>query len=315
MKRSAIYSGARESAAGARPDSWRGNAQSAKQKESAPSFSPPSPQTRFPHAAPRRPPLFADSSALGRLALVLLLAALASALSYIGLTRRPAPLSQKDLDSAVRYSLEHSPAPPSTASAAYAAVEHAVVRVRQLRGEGDKAKEVGVGTGVVITQEGLVLTNLHVIAGAVGAKDLRLVLAFADGSVSDTDIVSADPDRDLALLQAKQPPEELEPATLRSVSGLKTGDEVFAVGFPFGIGPSLSAGVVSGLNRSYASPMDGKIQTGLIQFDAAANPGNSGGPAVDQQGHVIGVLVSGILGSGLSFAVPIALVCERLRSC
>ncbi len=174
------------------------------------------------------------------LALALLVAALAAAFVFILGSPKRRTIAQKDIDSAVE---------PSTGSVAYRAIEHAVVKVEQLVGEGDKAKEVGVGTGVVITEDGLVVTNFHVIAESPPspATKERLGLVFADGTESDADLVSADPDRDIALLKARQPPDELEPATFRSLSGLKTGDEVFAVGFPFGIGPSLSGGVVSGL--------------------------------------------------------------------
>jgi S1-C subfamily serine protease len=249
-------------------------------------------------------------------ALALLAAVLAAALVFGVTTPRRRAITQKDIDSAVKYSLDNAPAPPSAASVAYQAVEHAVVKVRQLEGEGDQANEVGVGTGVVISEGGLVITNFHVIAGAPsdagkpGQKKARLGLVFADGTASDADVVSADPDRDIAILQAKAPPDELEPATLRSIVGLKTGDEVFAVGFPFGIGPSLSAGVVSGLNRSYFSPIRGNVLSGLIQFDAASNPGNSGGPLIDREGDVVG-LVSSILNPGpervfigIAFAIP-----------
>ncbi|HET7838715.1 MAG TPA: trypsin-like peptidase domain-containing protein, partial [Rectinemataceae bacterium] len=218
---------------------------------------------------------------------------------------KPRELTQKDIDKAVEYSLEQRPAPPSNASLAFAAVREAVVRIRQLQGEGAKEQEIGVGTGVVVNEEGLIITNNHVIAGAP-----RLDVTFSDGSESPAQVVSADPDRDLALVKADQSPDELKPATLRSTAGLKVGDEVFAVGFPFGIGPSLSAGVVSGLDRSYVSPARGKVLTGLIQVDAAANPGNSGGPLVDRQGDVVGLVTSILNPSeqrvfiGIAFAVP-----------
>ena len=116
---------------------------------------------------------------------------------------------------------------------------------------------------------------------------------------------------DLAVLQAQKLPDDLKAATLRSTAELQPGDGVVAVGFPFGIGPSVSSGVVSGLGRSFRSP-EGKQQIGnLIQFDAAANPGNSGGPLVTMDGEVIGI-VTGILNPtshrtfvGIGFAVPI----------
>ena len=94
------------------------------------------------------------------------------------------------------------------------------------------------------------------------------------------------------MLQAKTIPDDLPPATLRSTADLASGDEVVAVGFPFGIGPSVSAGVVSGLRREYRSPEGKRLLTNLIQFDAAANPGNSGGPLVTADGEVVGIVTA-----------------------
>lgn len=301
MSRRTIYSGARPSVDRPISVSGRGNGRTARARSLAPALS------LFP---PRIAQL---------LVVALLVSALAAAAAFFIFAPKRAPITQRTIDSAVKFSLENAPPAPSNASVAFSQVEHAVVEVKELQGEGPQAKEVGVGTGVVITEDGLVITNFHVIAGALSiggpakgdqAPALRIGLVFADGSESEGDVVSADPDRDLAVLKARQPPEELEPATLRSIAGLRTGDEVFAVGFPFGIGPSLSAGVVSGLNRSYVSPIRGNILTGLIQFDAASNPGNSGGPLVDRNGDVVG-LVSSILNPyeqrvfiGIAFAIP-----------
>jgi S1-C subfamily serine protease len=115
----------------------------------------------------------------------------------------------------------------------------------------------------------------------------------------------------LAVLQAHEIPDDLHAATMRSTNDLRPGDEVVAVGFPFGIGPSVSAGVISGLGRSFRSPEGKQTMTNLIQFDAAANPGNSGGPLVTMDGEVVGI-VTAILNPtsartfvGIGFAVPI----------
>jgi len=100
-------------------------------------------------------------------------------------------------------------------------------------------------------------------------------------------------------------------ASLRSTADLNVGDEVVAVGFPFGIGPSASAGIVSGLAREYRSPEGKRVLTNLIQFDAAANPGNSGGPLVTMDGEVVGIVTAILNPSdqrvfiGIGFAVPI----------
>ena len=216
-------------------------------------------------------------------------------------------LTQEDIDGAVMHTIETKTL-PSQAARAYDAVRNSVVRVREFEqadGDGDDT-ESGVGTGVVIVDKGVILTNLHVVA-----KAKRVGVVFADGSESEATVISTQPENDLAVLQAKTIPDDLPAATLRSTSDLQLGDEVVAVGFPFGIGPSVTSGVVSGLRREYRSPEGKQLLTNLIQFDAAANPGSSGGPLVTMDGEVVGI-VTGILNPnnqrvfiGIGFAVPI----------
>jgi S1-C subfamily serine protease len=159
---------------------------------------------------------------------------------------------------------------------------------------------------VVIVDKGVILTNLHVISGAD-----RIKVTFSDGTESTAVVVGVQPENDLAVLQAQTIPDDLVAATMRSTADLSAGDQVVAVGFPFGIGPSVSAGVVSGLKRSFRSPEGKQEMSNLIQFDAAANPGNSGGPLVNMDGEVVGI-VTAILNPtsartfiGIGFAVPI----------
>ena len=200
----------------------------------------------------------------------------------------PRRVTQKDIEKAVLHTLETRTL-PSPAAKAYEAVLPSVVRVRGLDTDpdGDDEIEKSVGTGVVVVDKGLILTNLHVVAGA------RLVkVVFADGLESEAGIVGLKPENDLAVLQAKTVPDDLAPANLGSTRDLAPGDHVVAVGFPFGIGPSVSAGVVSGLNREYRSPEGKRLLTNLIQFDAAANPGNSGGPLVNADGEVVGIVTA-----------------------
>ena len=165
----------------------------------------------------------------------------------------------------------------------------------------------GIGSGVVIVDRGIILTNLHVVQGMK-----RVVITFYDGTESEADLVSVHPENDLAVLRARTIPDDLPAATLGSAASLKPGDEVVAVGFPFGIGPSISAGVVSGLNREFRSPQGQRVLTQLIQFDAAANPGNSGGPLVNMDGDVVGIVTAIYTGSeartfiGIGFAATIA---------
>lgn len=173
-------------------------------------------------------------------------------------------------------------------------------------GANDDEVESGVGTGVVIVDKGVILTNLHVVSGAD-----RIKVTFYDGLEAEATITGAQAENDLAVLQAKKIPDDLIAATMRSTADLAPGDQVVAVGFPFGIGPSASAGIVSGLKRVFRSPEGQQEMKNLIQFDAAANPGNSGGPLVTMDGEVVGI-VTAILNPtsartfiGIGFAVPI----------
>jgi S1-C subfamily serine protease len=218
-------------------------------------------------------------------------------------------LTQEDIDAAVLHTLETRDL-PSRAARAAEAVRQSVVRIRGYAIDPSEPeaglKERGTGTGVVIMEDGTLLTNLHVVAGA---EELRVT--FFDGSETTATLAGAQPDNDLAVLKPKEIPDDLPPATLGASNRLAPGDEVVAVGFPFGIGPSVSAGVVSGLNREFKSEEGERPLKGLIQFDAAANPGNSGGPLVTLSGEVVGI-VTAILNPtsartfvGIGFAVTI----------
>jgi S1-C subfamily serine protease len=234
--------------------------------------------------------------------------AVAGLLVLLHATSTPAqrPLTQQDIDAAVMRTLEKNTLPARMAKA-FEIIRPAVVRVRGL-GVDENGDEVerSVGTGVVIVDSGVILTNLHVVAHAS-----KLNLVFSDGLESEASVIGLHPEQDLAVLQAKTIPDDLTAATMRSTKDLALGEDVVAVGFPFGIGPSVSAGVVSGLRREYRSPEGKRVLTNLIQFDAAANPGNSGGPLVTAEGEVVGI-VTGLLNPteqrvfiGIGFAVPI----------
>ena len=232
--------------------------------------------------------------------------ALAAMLMYAGSQRVQRPLTQEDIDAAVVHTFETKTLPSQAARAADK-LRPSIVRVRDLATDEDNGEvETGVGTGVVIVDKGIILTNLHVV---LGAKKIGVV--FADGLETEATVIGTQPEHDLAVLQAKTIPDDLQAATMRSTADLLPGDRVVAVGFPFGIGPSVSEGVVSGLRREYRSPEGKRLLTNLIQFDAAANPGNSGGPLATMDGEVVGI-VTGILNPtaqrvfiGIGFAVPI----------
>ena len=228
---------------------------------------------------------------------------------YAAIRPAPRPIVQQDIDAAVLHTLENKVL-PSPASKAYEAVQHSVVRVEGLSLAKDTETEAdtvhGIGTGVVIVDKGIILTNLHVVRGFD-----RIRVTFADGLESDAVITGTAPEHDLAVLQATTIPDDLAAATMRSTQDLAMGDRVVAVGFPFGIGPSVSSGVVSGLRREYRSPEGKRLLTNLIQFDAAVNRGNSGGPLVTADGEVVGIVTAILNPSdegvfiGIGFAVPI----------
>ena len=239
------------------------------------------------------------------------LVALGLVFGQAAFTSPPHELTQEDIDQAVARTLEKKPV-PSPAIRAYQAVRGAIVRVRALSDEPEAEEaspervHAATGTGVVIIDRGVILTSLHVVATAS-----RVRVLFGNGLEAEAAIVSRHPENDLAVLQAKQVPDDLKAATLGPAKDLVEGEHVTAVGFPFGIGPSVSAGVVSGLRREYASPDGKRSLHDLIQFDAAANPGSSGGPLVNSAGEVVGI-VTAILSpgekpgfSGIAFAVPI----------
>jgi S1-C subfamily serine protease len=299
MKRTSLYSTSirgRSAQRPAQPPSVADSGETTAQTEAA--ATPPAPKRWRRAWARSRTPLIV----LAALGIVM-----GMILGHAALVTPPQRLTQDDIDKAVRHTLEEKPL-PSWAAKAYDIVRPSVVKVRDYEAGEDGREDVerGVGTGVVIVDKGIILTNLHVVAGAK-----RVGVLFWDGTESDADVVSTQPENDLAVLQARTLPDDLQPATLRSTADLQVGDDVMAIGYPFGIGPSASSGVVSGLRREYRSPEGKRVLTNLIQFDAAANPGNSGGPLVTADGEVVGI-VTGILNPtnqrffvGIGFAVPI----------
>ena len=239
-------------------------------------------------------------------AIALLTVALLAGMGF-SVSTAPRKLTQEDINAAVLKTLETTTLPSASAKA-YEAIAPSVVRVMSYEKSDNGREDIerGVGTGVVIVDKGIILTNLHVVNGAEVIK-----VTFADGLESIATVKSVQAADDLAVLQASKIPDDLIAATMRSTADLVPGDQVMAVGYPFGIGPSASSGVVSGLKRSFKSPEGKQEMTNLIQFDAAANPGNSGGPLVTMDGQVVGI-VTAILNPtsartfiGIGFAVPI----------
>jgi len=164
----------------------------------------------------------------------------------------------------------------------------------------------GSGSGFVWDTGGHIVTNFHVIAGAS-----RITVVTADRAEYQAKIVGTDPDHDLAVLRITTPEKDLVPVTVGSSKDLKVGQKTLAIGNPFGLDHSLSTGVVSALGRTNRSMSDRTIE-GVIQTDAAVNPGNSGGPLLDGSGRLIGVNTQIVSPSGafagISFAVPVDMV-------
>jgi len=233
---------------------------------------------------------------------------LAAVVLWVALSPSTPPLTQQNVDDAIASALASETSPPAYSEVLYPAVQPSLVLIQTTfpAKKGEKQPDGGLGSGVVVTGDGQILTANHVIDGADTIK-----LTFADGTTSPGEVVTSEPDKDIAVLQATEPPATLVPAVLGDPRSVRTGQEVYAMGSPFGLYGSVSAGIVSGLDRSFKVPSTGRTLTGLFQIDAAVNPGNSGGALVDRDGHVVGIVTALINPTkedvfiGIGLAVPI----------
>jgi S1-C subfamily serine protease len=233
-------------------------------------------------------------------------AALVALLLYSLLFPGPHPLTERDVNDAVAQALASATPPPAFSERVYEIIQPSLVLIqtKALAAGGDS--ETGLGSGVVIDDSGDILTSLHVVAQA---SDIRVT--FADGTQSSAQVTTQQPSIDIAILQASHPPAQLYPATIGNPNAMRVGDEAYVVGNPFGLYGSMTAGVISGFDRSFQPPNSNLVLQGLIQIDSAVNPGNSGGPLLNRDGQVIGI-VEGIVNPtgqdvfiGIGFAVPI----------
>jgi len=234
-------------------------------------------------------------------------AALVGLLLYNVLSPAPQPLTTQEVNEVVAQAMASATPAPAYSVQVYQTILPSLVLVQTKSLDADGGEEEGLGSGVVVSDRGEILTALHVVENAT-----EIQLTFADGTQSSASVVSAQPENDIAVLQLDQLPALLVPAVMGNPRAMQVGDEAYAVGSPFGLYGSLSAGVISGLDRSFQSEGSAAPIEGLIQIDAAVNPGNSGGPLLNRDGQVIGIIV-GILNPtddeffiGIGFAVPIS---------
>jgi S1-C subfamily serine protease len=234
------------------------------------------------------------------------LAAFLGILLYNAISPTPQPLSERDVKDKVIEVLASATPEPSYSSLVYRVIQPSLVLIQTRETHENSDDDYGLGSGVVIDDEGHILTSLHVIQDATNVR-----ITFFDGSESGALVIAEMPEKDIAVIQATEPPAQLYPAVLGNPGAMQVGDEAFAVGNPFGLYSSMSAGVISGFNRVFEIPGRDITIEGMIQFDAAVNPGNSGGPLLNRSGHVIGI-VTGLINPseqnffvGIGFAVPI----------
>jgi S1-C subfamily serine protease len=186
---------------------------------------------------------------------------------------------------------------PLSVAGVYQTLRPSVVLI-QASGKSDD-----LGTGVIANANGTIITAAHVITGAASIK-----ITYSDGTSAAAKVASSDTRQDIAMLTPAKLPDTLVPAVLGG--GAAVGDDVVAIGNPLGLTATTTNGVVSGLHRTLTRPKQSD-QSGLIQFDAAVNPGSSGGPLVNDRGQVVGIVVAlanpTTAGTfiGIGFAVPI----------
>jgi len=234
------------------------------------------------------------------------LAALLALLLYNSLFSGIRPLTQDEVNAAISSAMASATPRPAFSTQVYQIIQPSLVLIETESTGANGEADNGLGSGVIIDDFGDILTSLHVVSGAG-----TINVTFADGTRSTATVASSHPENDIAVLQAETLPQQFVPATVGNAGSLRVGDEVYVVGNPFGLYSSMSAGVISGFNRTFQPPNTNRRLEGLIQVDAAINPGNSGGPLLNRSGYVVGI-VTGIVNPtkdsffiGIGFAVPI----------
>lgn len=181
----------------------------------------------------------------------------------------------------------------------------------------EQERELSSGTGFIWDEKGHIVTNLHVVEDALKSSNSALEVQFDDKTVVDAEFVGGVREFDIALLRVDVTTDRSPPIPLGSSDDLDVGQQVLAIGSPFGFDQTLSTGVIGGLNRSVSGGDGAGLLSGLIQTDAAINPGNSGGPLLDSAGRMIGVNTAIVSPtgaySGLGFAVPVSSVIASVQ--
>ena len=225
---------------------------------------------------------------------------------YNRVTPQPKALTERDVQNSVAQAMASATPPPAYSAIVYQIIQPSLVLI-QTKGSGADGKSTDeLGSGVIINTNGDILTALHVVD-----QGTDIQVFFYDGTKSPAQVTTKQPENDIAVLHTDTLPAELVPAVMGNPNAMHVGDDVYAVGNPYGLYSSMSAGVISGFNRDFKPEGSEQELQGLIQFDAAVNPGNSGGPLLNRYGQVVGI-VEGILNPtdqsffvGIGFAVPI----------
>jgi S1-C subfamily serine protease len=234
------------------------------------------------------------------------LAAFVAVLLYNVFVPTPPQLTTREVNDSIVQALASATPPPAYSARVYRVIRPSLVFIETEAPDDSGEAGHGIGSGVVINSGGDILTSLHVVAKA---SDIQVF--FADSTQSSARVIVQRPELDIAVLRADQFPADLVPAILGNPNAMRVGDEAFVVGNPLGLYSSMSAGVISGFDRSFRPQNSDQKLNGLIQIDAAVNPGNSGGPLLNRHGQVIGIVTALANPTeqdvfiGIGFAVPI----------
>jgi len=235
-------------------------------------------------------------------------AVLVAIVIYGHFTPAPTPLTARDVQTTVAETLASATPLPAYSALVYQAIQPSLVLIQVKTTDTQGKPGEGLGSGVVVDSSGDILTALHVVSDST-----TIQVTFADGTQSSAQVTTKQPENDIAVLHTDKLPAQLVPATLGNPNAMHVGDEAYVVGNPFGLYSSMTAGVISGFERSFQMPNSTQKIQHLIQIDAPVNPGNSGGPLLNRSGQVVGI-VEGLLNPnnedvfiGIGFAVPITI--------